>query len=140
VDLAGIGQGTGGGEKMRLTLIVAAAGFLGAGLRYAIGVALPESGNGQMPWATLIVNLSGSLLLGWLTGIASRRKLPEWLTEAAGTGFLGAFTTFSAFSAQWISLMGQGHFLIALLYTALSGGLGAGLAFAGWHWGRGRPQ
>lgn len=125
---------------MRTMLIVAAAGFLGAGLRYAIGLALPDGSGDTMPWATLFVNLSGSLLLGLLTGVASRKRLPAWMLESAGTGFLGAFTTFSAFNAQWVSLLGNGHYTLAILYTVLSGGAGAMLAAAGLAWGRGKPR
>ena len=123
---------------MKIVLAVAAAGFLGAAARFGIDILLP-AGSGQfLPWATFAVNLSGSWLLGLLTGSALRLKLPDWLREAAGTGFLGAFTTFSAFSAQMLAMIRHEEYLAALVYGALSGGAGWLLAAWGLRTGRGK--
>lgn len=125
---------------MAVALGVAAAGFLGAAARYGIGFLLPDGGGTGMPWATLFVNLSGSLLLGLLIGRAARRPMPEWLREAAGTGFLGAYTTFSAFNAQLAGLVRHDAYGAAALYVLLSGGAGWLLAAAGLAWGRRNPS
>lgn len=123
---------------MRIVLVIAAAGFLGAVTRYEIGLLIPGPNGTGMPWATLIVNLSGSLLLGLLLGAAARRPIPMWLREAAGTGFLGAYTTFSAFNVQMAELARHQQWATAALYVALSGGAGWLLAAVGMRWGRGR--
>jgi fluoride exporter len=125
---------------MAVALGVAAAGFLGAAARYGIGFLLPDGGGTGMPWATLFVNLSGSLLLGLLIGRAARLPMPEWLREAAGTGFLGAYTTFSAFNAQLAGLVLHDAYGVAALYVLLSGGAGWLLAAAGLAWGKGNPS
>lgn len=79
-----------------LILWIALAGALGAVLRLGIGVPFEEHYM-KFPWATLLINLSGSAALGLLTGVAhSFRGLPSWAVPVLGTGLLGSFTTFSA--------------------------------------------
>lgn len=78
-----------------LYLAVAVAGFLGTALRYGLGLAFPESGG--FPTTTLIINITGSLALGALTGFWSRVPVRFlWWRTALGTGFLGSYTTFSS--------------------------------------------
>jgi CrcB protein len=91
---------------------------------------------GAFPWGTLIVNLSGSLVLGVLTGLALYHALPQAPRVVVGTGFCGAYTTFSAFSFETVRLLEEGELAEAaanlvgsLLLCAL--GAGAGMAVAG---------
>ncbi|MBB6671111.1 fluoride efflux transporter FluC [Cohnella nanjingensis] len=123
---------------MGATIAVAVAGFFGAAARYGLTLLLPDGGGAGWPWATLFINLSGSFLLGLLLGYAMRRPLAAWLREAAGTGFLGAFTTFSAFNAQLWGMVQHQAYLSAAVYAAASGLVGWGLAALGLSWGRGR--
>lgn len=123
---------------MKIALGIAGAGFLGAVARFGVGALIPTGDGSSMPWATLLVNLSGSLLLGLLTGTAMRRPLPLWLREAAGTGFLGAYTTFSAFNSELVELVRHGSAGTAAAYVLLSGGAGWLLAWGGLSWGRGK--
>lgn len=125
---------------MGVLIGIAVAGFLGAVSRYEIGLLIPSGGGAAFPWATLVVNLSGSLLLGLLFGWVSRDRMPPWFTEAVGTGFLGAFTTFSTFNAQVWELCRHGAYWSAAAYVALSGLAGWLLASAGLAWGRGKPS
>ncbi|WP_027084177.1 fluoride efflux transporter FluC [Cohnella panacarvi] len=120
---------------MVIAVAVAIAGFAGAVSRYGIGLAFPDNGGAGFPWATLFINLAGSLLLGLLFGLASRGKLPQWFKEAAGTGFLGAFTTFSAFNGQLWLLWENHAYGFALAYALASGAVGWALAAAGLAWG-----
>lgn len=120
---------------MVIAIAVAIAGFAGAVSRYSIGLAFPDNGEAGFPWATLAINLAGSLLLGWLFGLASRRKLPPWFKEAAGTGFLGAFTTFSTFNGQLWILCNNQAYGFALAYALASGVVGWALAATGLAWG-----
>jgi len=116
---------------MRIAIAVAAAGFLGAITRYEIGFLFADNGAGAFPWATLLINLTGSLLLGLLLGRAARRPISPWLREAAGTGFLGAYTTFSAFNGQLWQLLQHNAYTSAAIYACVSGAGGWLLASVG---------
>lgn len=74
---------------------VAVAGAAGAVLRLLIGAPLEEQFM-KFPWATLVINLSGSAALGLLLGLAHAwPQIPRWTVPVLGTGLLGSFTTFS---------------------------------------------
>ena len=106
-------------------ILVGAAGFLGAALRYSIGVFLFQE-SAVFPFATLTVNLLGSFLLAWLaTGLMVRFSLPAHIKKAIGTGFVGSFTTFSTLSVETAALFLDGKTALAVLYIAASiiGGL-----------------
>ncbi|MCS0788227.1 CrcB family protein [Cytobacillus firmus] len=106
-------------------LLVGAAGFLGASLRYSIGIFLLHE-SAVFPFATLTVNLLGSFVLAWLmTGLFVRFSLPAHLKTALGTGFVGSFTTFSTLSVETVTLFLDGKTALAVLYVTASvfGGL-----------------
>ncbi|WP_436373539.1 fluoride efflux transporter FluC [Cytobacillus sp. BC1816] len=106
-------------------LWVGAAGFLGASLRYIIGVSLFHE-SAVFPFATLTVNLLGSFLLAWITtGLMVRFSWPAHIKAALGTGFVGSFTTFSTLSIETVTLFLNGKTALAVLYIAASifGGL-----------------
>jgi len=103
-------------------VLVAAAGALGAALRYHIGVLV---GVRSFPWATLGINLTGCFLLATLiTGPGANRWSPT-TTTAITVGFLGAFTTFSTFGYETFTLLREDKITTAAAYMALSllGGL-----------------
>lgn len=88
---------------MRALVWVALGGATGAVARYAISTALARYGG--FPWATLLVNALGSLLLGALMEACLHH--PRWPPELrllVGTGFCGALTTFSTFSVETLAL------------------------------------
>lgn len=109
-------------------LLVAAAGGLGAVARYGVGVALDGHG---FPWATLIVNVVGSLVLGAFLGGSVGRWDPQVVT-AVTVGFLGAFTTYSTFSVETTMLLRDGRVAAAAAYVGASLLLGIGGAAAGY--------
>jgi CrcB protein len=109
--------------------LVAAGGFLGATLRYGITRWLGKKASGGFPYGTLTVNLLGSFLLGWLTGTGFGSAALLFL----GTGFTGAFTTFS--TLNWESL--QAGRADAVLNLTVSYTVGILLAFAGYWAGGG---
>jgi CrcB protein len=105
-------------------LLVGIAGTLGAILRYVIGVSFFT--NSPFPLATLLINLSGSFLLAWLTSnLFKRISLSPFLATAIGTGFVGSFTTFSTLSVETVTLFRKGDFLLGITYVIVSivGGL-----------------
>ncbi|WP_342472516.1 fluoride efflux transporter CrcB [Metasolibacillus sp. FSL H7-0170] len=102
-------------------LLVGLAGALGASLRYAISIYFGEQFNSDFPLATLSINLVGSLLLGWLTSFLPRfPNINPNISTAITTGFLGAFTTFSAFSVECVALLTNGQAIVAFSYITLS--------------------
>ncbi len=88
-------------------LLVAGGGAMGALCRYLVGLAaLSKLGEG-FPWSTFIVNVVGSFLMGVLVGLGMNSSQRAFL--AFGVGFLGSFTTFSAFSVETLKHAEQGQ-------------------------------
>ncbi len=109
---------------------VGIGGFFGAMLRYIVGIWIPAV-NG-FPWGTLIINVLGCFFLGWFFTMTMKRwKINLHLKLAIGTGFIGAFTTFSTFSVETLYLLNNNQWLLALLYVSLSIVCGIGLAYLG---------
>ena len=110
-------------------LFVAAGGVLGALARYAAGAWVGNASGGGFPWATLLVNVAGSLLLGFLM-----RALPAWGSPSEvraflTVGFCGSFTTFSTFGYETVTLAQGGAYSLAAAYVLASTALGiAGVA------------
>jgi CrcB protein len=107
---------------MRLLLLAAAGGALGAGARHFINVSMLALFGPAFPWATFTVNILGSLLMG----IVVESLLPfggasavAWRTFLA-TGVLGGFTTFSAFSLDIWVLYERGQFVALFAYVTFS--------------------
>ena len=117
-------------------LLVFLGGGLGAALRHGVNGAAAVLLGVSLPWGTLIVNVSGSAAIGLFTGwLASRAGVESEVRLFVATGFLGGFTTFSAFSLDAAAMWQRGGHLSALGYVAASvllsiGGLFVGLAAA----------
>jgi CrcB protein len=106
-------------------LIAAAAG---APLRYLVDGLVQDHTDGPFPWGTFVVNISGCLALGLLTGLGLYHGLSDTTQTVIGTGGLGAYTTFSTFSYETVRLAEEGATTDAVR-NAL-GGLVIGLAAA----------
>lgn len=108
---------------------VAIGGALGASLRYLTGIGIVRVlGHTGFPLGILTVNVIGSFLMGMFITLAAHRGITH-LSPLVATGFLGGFTTFSAFSLEAVTLWERGDTGQAALYVALSVGLSvAGLA------------
>jgi len=93
---------------------------VGALSRWQLGLWLNPTSSGLLPWGTLAANLIGGYLVGLCVGVF--QQLPEldpiWRL-ALVTGFLGALTTFSSFSAEVVALLQQGRFALAAGNAAL---------------------
>ncbi len=104
---------------------VAFGGALGAVARYATGLLLKTTSG--FPWATLSVNIFGSLLMGVVIGWLSRQSTPnETLRLFLAVGILGGFTTFSTFSMDLFQLIEKRDMAAMALY--LGGSLFGGVA------------
>lgn len=104
---------------MKELLYIGAGGFLGTLTRYAIQLAIPTV-HGGSPWAVLLINAMGSIFLGWFFTIAVPGKITPQLRLAIGTGFTGAFTTFSTFTLDIVRLSEGGEWISAAIYMIVS--------------------
>ena len=111
---------------------LAAAGALGALARYGVSLAALRWLPPGFPWGTLLVNLAGCFLLGALAELTlDKFSLPIETRVVVGTGFLGAFTTFSTFGVETLRALEAGHWGLAALNVAANVALGVALAAAG---------
>jgi CrcB protein len=115
-----------------VTLVgVLAAGALGALARYLVDGAVQDRVEGIFPWGTLAVNVSGSLVLGVVAGLALYHGLPGMPTSILGAGFCGAYTTFSTFAYETVRLAEEGSRASALVNVMASMALGLAAAALG---------
>ena len=108
-----------------LIAAIAVGGAAGTLLRVGVARAWPPTTNG-FPGDTLIVNLAGSLLLGFVVVTATSRRVPSrYFRPLIGTGFCGGLTTFSTLVVEVDLLVRAGHAGMAVIYLAasLAGGL-----------------
>jgi len=107
-------------------------GGLGALARYGITGLVATRSRTPFPTGTLVVNVSGSFLLGALVGLALSERVSESALLWAGTGFLGAFTTFSTFTYETLQLIEDRAWSYAMWNVLLSGPLSFGAAALGY--------
>jgi CrcB protein len=99
---------------------VSAGGALGALARHGLDVLWPASTPG-VSWTILAVNVSGSLLIGLLTELVAHRwSANRFVRPFWGVGFLGGYTTFSAYAMDVVTALERGAAQIALAYLALT--------------------
>ncbi|MEE1207220.1 MAG: fluoride efflux transporter CrcB [Muribaculaceae bacterium] len=107
-------------------LAVFIGGGAGSLARYAISRNIALLPSTHFPWPTFIANVAGCLLIGLLSALMARGFGSETMRLALVVGFCGGFTTFSTFSKETLSLLADGHLLIAAVYAL--GSVLAGLA------------
>ena len=111
-------------------LLVLAGGGMGSLLRYGVSGFFTKSGS-NFPLGTLLVNLSGSFLIGLLWGISEKAVFhPNWKIFLF-TGILGGFTTFSAYGLETFSLLRDGRTMFAMANILLNNILGIALVGLG---------
>ena len=127
-------------EAMKIliqALAIGAAGFVGALARWGVTVLFGNLVPTQFPLGTFVINISGSFFLGWfLTFMNARYAGHVTLKLAIATGFVGAYTTFSTYMYDSMTLMQKGAMVLAVINVAGSvivGLLGAwlGIVLAG---------
>lgn len=109
-------------------LLIGAGAALGAPSRYALDRAIQLRHTAWTPWGTLTVNLLGSLIMGSLLGLVSAGT-STGVVLFLGTGFCGAFTTYSSFGFETVRLLEERATWSALGNVAITllGGLGAAM-------------
>jgi CrcB protein len=122
---------------MRALWLVAVGGALGAVARALLSTAIQAAWPSRLPWGTIAVNLTGCLALGLLIGtIEGRPQLaPAWRAFGAA-GVLGAFTTFSTFEIETLTLLQRGDTTMALANVLVSVSAGLLAVWAGQALGR----
>ena len=100
-------------------ICVGLGGALGAMLRYGISL-LPYKG--IFPLLTLVTNVMGALIIGYIAGMTARKDMSANLILFLKTGVCVGFTTFSTFSLEAYTLFGKGHYVTATFYMVLSAG------------------
>jgi CrcB protein len=106
-------------------------GAVGAPARYLVDRLVQDTTDGAFPWGTYVVNVTGSLLLGLVTGAVLYHGLSNTPKVWLGTGFCGAYTTFSTFTFETVRLLEEGAVTDALLNAFASVVAGAGAAGLG---------
>ena len=121
-------------------VLIALGGAVGASTRYLLDTWIAQRAGGAFPWGTLIINVSGSLVLGLLFALAIERGvLPASVRGPLLIGFIGAYTTFSTLMLESWRLIEDGAVVLGLVnligssvigMVALVGGLMIGRALA----------
>lgn len=118
---------------MQGTLLVGLAGAFGAMSRYGVGLLAQRTLGTHFAYGTLLVNVVGCLLLGLLLEIErSTQLVAPSLRLLFAVGFLGAFTTFSAFGYETVRYLQTGETALAVLNVTANLVLGCGAVWLGW--------
>jgi len=99
-----------------VVLLLVVAGGLGAVARFVVDGVVRARSVVAFPLGTLVINFSGSLILGLLTGLTMAQLLPDTVRLVVGTGFLGGYTTFSTASFETVRLVQERRVLAGVLY------------------------
>ena len=112
--------------------VIGLGGAIGTLLRYIMGGLDYRFSNGVFPISTLVVNVTGSLAIGFLWGIVDRFAIPPNVRLFIFIGVLGGYTTFSTFSLETFNLMRDGEYRIAIINMVFSVVLSVGAVFVGY--------
>lgn len=113
-------------------IIVGMSGFLGSITRYMVYVWVGSRNLTSFPWATLFVNLMGCLIIGFISMMVERAvPYHRQIYLAVSVGFLGAFTTFSAFGLETLNLLRQQSLGLAVLNIILNVTMGLAMVLLG---------
>ena len=112
---------------------VVVAGAAGTAARYGIGLVVGARG---FPFGTLVINVFGSFLIGLVLALGAHGRLSPQTTTALAVGFLGAFTTYSTFAWEALTLGRADRLALAAVYVGVTVTLGLLAAAAGYQIGR----
>ena len=115
-------------------LAVAVGGALGSVARYLVGIGAGKLFGTDFPWGTLIINITGSFLMGVLAGLfATRWNLPQAARIFLTVGICGGYTTFSTFSLDSFYLIVRGELVASAAYMVGSVVLSVGALIGAMH-------
>lgn len=114
-----------------MILFICLGGVLGTLSRYYLGKWITSQRSFMFPLGTWVINITGSLLLGVLFALHLQNSFPDWIWGMFGIGFCGAYTTFSTFGVETISLIESGKLKLGALYVISSVLFGLLAAFIG---------
>lgn len=101
----------------RTPLAISLGAIAGALSRYWLGLGMAQLVGTEIPYGTLLINITGCFAMGWFTTLALERlTIPPEIRLLATTGFLGAYTTFSSYELESFTLLGRTHWLAGLGY------------------------
>ncbi|TWD91633.1 CrcB protein [Neobacillus bataviensis] len=112
-------------------LFVGIGGIFGAIMRFQLGKWITAKTSGVFPIGTFIINITGSFVLGLLAVLHLEKEIPEWFWLLCGTGFIGAYTTFSTFGYETIQMLQKRETKYAVLYVSISVFFGIIFAWVG---------
>ena len=119
------------GQAMKQLLFIALGGSIGALARFGVARWVTVYVNSLFPWGTLVVNLSGLVLIGILYEVFEQSLIaPEW-RNLLTIGFLGAYTTFSTYGLETLNLFRDGEIKLGIGYMIVSNIAGLGCVAAG---------
>jgi CrcB protein len=124
-------------NSLLLTSSVGIAGALGAVARYLLGRFIAEQSGSQIPWGTLIINITGAFLIGLVFAFTAQKFISPALQSILATGFLGGYTTFSTMNWESLQLARGGSTVRCFLYLGGSFVLGLAAEMLGMTIGRG---
>lgn len=110
---------------------VAAGGALGSVARHLVNTGIARLVSANFPWGILLVNAVGCFAMGLVAAGLLRFSLPDTVRLFLATGFLGGFTTFSAFALDTMKLVQAGQPGLAAIYVLSSTAMSLGAIFAG---------
>lgn len=105
---------------MQHVLLIALGGSLGAIARYGLATWIYQQTGTSFPWGTFIINITGSLAIGFLAELFETTLAPAGWRSFLTIGFLGAYTTFSTFSLETFNLLRDGEIRLAAGNVLLS--------------------
>jgi CrcB protein len=124
---------------MKQILLIAGFGALGSLSRYGLGIYARQLFGKTFPYDTLIVNVLGCLIIGFIAYGNVSERMDETVKLGLTVGFLGAFTTFSAFGYATFEFLRQGQWQYAAANTALNFAAGLLAVWLGMSLGRALP-
>lgn len=117
---------------MNRLLIIAAGAALGANARYLVNLWAASRFGADFPYGTLLVNITGSFILGFLLAVSTERfDLSPEMRLLLATGFLGSYTTFSSYAVESLNLWRDDGIWLAVRNIFLNNGIGLGFALLG---------
>jgi CrcB protein len=105
-------------DKLNQIAVLSLGGVLGVNARYWFGVSVSRWTTQAFPWATFLINVSGSFLIGFLTMLLARWLPHQNFRLLVVTGFLGGYTTYSSFAFESLTLWERGERGLSLGYMA----------------------